>query len=104
MKTVPSLMEQIIAQEDAIANVAKEMSRFNNMFFLGRKYEYVVADEGSLKLKELSYIHSESYPAGELKHGPLALIEESFPCVLIAPHDGLFEQNMSSMAEIQSRK
>lgn len=104
IKSIPTLMENLLAQEDAIADISKKLADYKSMFFLWRKYQSVIADEGSLKLKELSYIHSESYPAGELKHGPLALIEESFPTVLLAPSDMLFDQNMSSMAEIQARK
>ena len=104
MKTLPILMEQVLSQDGEISDIARILSSSRNMFFLGRKYQYVIADEWSLKLKELSYIHSESYPAGELKHGPLALIEDSLPSVLLAPWDSLFEQNMSTMAEVQSRK
>ena len=68
MKAMPTLMENILSQEENIATVSKKLADCSSMFFLGRKYQYVIADEGSLKLKELSYIHSESYPAGELKH------------------------------------
>lgn len=104
VQKIPTYIEEILGQSDHIQSIAKELSGYKNEFFLGRYYQYPIATEWSLKLKEISYIHSESYPAGELKHGPLALIEESVPSILLIPHDEHYEQNLSSMAEIQSRK
>ena len=76
----------------------------NNFLYLGRKYNFPVALEGALKLKELSYIHAEGYSAGEMKHGPLALIDENFPCFVIAPSDSVYEKVVSSIEEIRARK
>lgn len=100
---IPSLMEQVLAQEAHIKTIAKDFAQYQHMFFLGRQIQFPIAQEGSLKLKEISYIHSEAYPAGELKHGPLALIDEACPTVLLTPKDELYYENMSSLAEIQSR-
>ena len=104
IQKIPTYIEHILDQSAMIQSIAKELSWYKNAFFLGRYYQYPIATEGSLKLKEISYIHSESYPAGELKHGPLALIEESVPSILLMPHDEHYEQNLSSLSEIQSRK
>lgn len=103
MKEIPNAMEEVLAHEEDIKKIAHELAAFKHVFFLGRGYQVPVADEGSLKLKEISYIHSESYPAGELKHGPLALVDANFPSVLLAPGDALFDQNMSSLAEVKAR-
>ncbi len=75
-----------------------------NFFFLGRKYNFPVALEGALKLKEVSYAHAEGYSAGELKHGPLALIDEHFPSIVIAPRDSVYEKMISNMQEIKARR
>jgi len=103
-KKIPDKMNEITQNLEQIKLVAKEIAKYKNAFFLWRNYQAAIAQEASLKLKEVSYIHSEAYPAGELKHGSLALIEESFPSILFSPNDYLYEQNMSSMAEIQARK
>lgn len=103
LKKIPELMQEILEQKDEIQKIAIELTEFENMFFLGRKYQAYIADEGSLKMKEITYIHTESYPAGELKHWPLALIQENFPTIFLAPDDFLLEQNLSSISEIQAR-
>jgi len=103
LKKIPNQMEQILLLKDEIKIIAKDLAKYKNLFYLGRNLQYPVAMEWSLKLKEISYIHSEAYPAGELKHGSLALIQQDFPSVLIAPDDFLFDQNMSSMEEVQAR-
>ncbi len=74
-----------------------------NAFFLGRKFQCPVAFEGAIKLKEISYVHAEGYGAGEMKHGPIALIDDSFPRIILAPHDSLFEKTKSNMQEIRAR-
>ncbi len=101
LNKIPTLMQNILDQKSEIQKIAKEVCTFKNIFYLWRNLQLPVADEGSLKLKEISYLHTESYPAWELKHGPLALIEESFLSILICPEDLVFEQNMSSLAEFE---
>jgi len=105
LKTIPSQIDQILQKEkiNEIKTIAKQLTNYKNLFYLWKNIEFPVAMEGSLKLKEISYIHSEAYPTGELKHGSLALIQEDFPCIIIAPNDFLFQQNMSSLSEIKAR-
>lgn len=101
---IPDLMQQTLDLNQDIKQIAHQLHTHQHMFFLGRHVMAHIAREWALKLKEISYIHAESYPTGELKHGPLALIEETFPSVLLAPHNEHFALNMSSLSEIQSRK
>ena len=86
-----------------IIKIAKDIYQKDDMFFLGRGIDYPVAMEGSLKLKEISYIHSESYPAGELKHGPIALIDDAFPVISIITDEVLAEKTISNIQEVISR-
>ncbi len=104
LQTIPQKITDIINQTDTIRNIARQISQYKNMFFLGRAWQYPIACEWSLKMKEISYIHSESYPAGELKHGPLALIDENVPSIILVPNDEHEAHNISSIAEIQARK
>lgn len=97
------MIEDILADTANIRNIAQELMKYNDFFFLGRHYQLPIAHESSLKLKEISYLHSESYPSGELKHGPLALIDPKIPSVLFVPHDLMFEKNISSIQEINAR-
>ena len=83
--------------------MAKEFLKAKGSMFLGRGSSYPIALEGALKLKELSYLHAEGYPAGEMKHGPLALIEEGLPVIIIAPKDKYFEKTLSNMQEVIAR-
>ncbi len=103
-KKVPEYIESILSQAAEIKTIAKELSKYSNFFFLWRHYQLPIASEWSLKLKEISYLHSESYGAGELKHWPLALIQEDFPTIMIMPSDVLFDKNISTMQEIRARK
>lgn len=103
LSKVPIMIEDILADTANIRNIAKEISKYSNFFFLGRQYQLPIARESSLKLKEITYLHSESYPSGELKHGPLALIDKNIPSVLFAPNDLMFEKNVSSIQEIKAR-
>jgi len=103
LSKVPIMIEDILADSDNIRELAQEIAEYKNFFYLGRHYQLPIAREWSLKLKEITYLHSESYPTGELKHGPLALIEWSIPSVLLAPHDLMFEKNLSSIQEIKAR-
>src|SRR5207237_6856032 len=83
--------------------LAREIAKSKDVLYLGRGTSYPLALEGALKLKEISYIHAEGYAAGELKHGPIALIDENMPVVVIAPHDGVFEKTVSNMQEVAAR-
>jgi glucosamine--fructose-6-phosphate aminotransferase (isomerizing) len=93
----------VLALEPQIIAWAEEFARRENALFLGRGLHYPIALEGALKLKEISYIHAEAYPAGELKHGPLALVTEQMPVVTVAPRDALVEKLKSNMQEVRAR-
>lgn len=101
---IPEKVRKILEQKDAIKKVAEKYSGFRDFLFIGRKYSYPVAFEGALKLKEVSYVHAEGYGAGEMKHGPIAMIDENFPTVAIAPLDSVYEKTMSNVQEIKTRK
>ncbi|EKD76198.1 MAG: hypothetical protein ACD_43C00196G0002 [uncultured bacterium] len=100
---LPEKVKTVLAQADAISVLAKQYSGYRDFFFLGRKYNFPVAYEGALKLKEISYLHAEGYGAGDLKHGPIALIDENFPSIMIAPQDSVYEKMMSNMQEVKAR-
>ena len=100
---LPGDVEAILCHADAIHTVAEALMPKTNVIFLGRGYQYPVAMEGALKLKEISYIHAEAYPAGELKHGPLALVNEDLPVVAVAPNDRLLQKLQANMKEVQAR-
>lgn len=104
LEKIPSLIEQILDQTDAIKSIAEELSAYKDYFFLGRHYHVPIATESSLKFKEITYLHSEAYPAGELKHGPLALIDEKIPTIVFVPHDAMYEKNLSTIQEVKARK
>jgi glucosamine--fructose-6-phosphate aminotransferase (isomerizing) len=103
MRHLPSAIASVLALEPQIIAWAEEFARKENALFLGRGMHYPIALEGALKLKEISYIHAEAYPAGELKHGPLALVTEEMPVVTIAPNDALIEKLKSNMQEVRAR-
>ncbi len=103
LSKVPIMIEDILADTATIREVATTLSKYKNFFFLGRHYQLPIARESSLKLKEITYLHSESYPSWELKHWPLALIDKNIPSVLFAPNDLMFEKNTSSLQEIKAR-
>jgi glucosamine--fructose-6-phosphate aminotransferase (isomerizing) len=100
---IPEKMEKIFALEEGIKILAYKIKDAKNIFYLGRKFSYPVALEGALKMKEISYIHSEAYQAGEMKHGPLALIEENFPVIFIAPKDSIYQKSLSNIEEVKAR-
>ena len=100
---IPAQIASVIAREAEFAKVAERLVRARNVCYIGRGTNYPIALEGALKLKEISYVHAEAYPAGELKHGPLALIDRSVPTVVIAPRDRWFEKTTSNMQEIAAR-
>jgi glutamine---fructose-6-phosphate transaminase (isomerizing) len=97
-------MRTILSQAKEIKRIARKYYKYNNFLYLGRKYNYPVALEGALKLKEVSYIHAEGYGAGEMKHGPLAMIDSNFPSLVIIPSDGMYEKVVNSIQEIKARK
>jgi len=103
LATAPRLVAEALAMEPAMAGAARDLSRARDILFLGRGAMYPLALEGALKLKELSYIHAEGYASGELKHGPIALIDEHVPVICFAPYDGVFEKTISNMHEVMAR-
>ena len=103
MRHLPVALQAVLALEPQIISWAEDFARMENALFLGRGLHYPIALEGALKLKEISYIHAEAYPAGELKHGPLALITSSMPVVTVAPNDALLEKLKSNMQEVRAR-
>lgn len=104
LEALPAQVEQILAQEDAIAALARGLAATQNAYFVGRATALPIAMEGALKLKEVSYIHAESYPASELKHGPLALVGPDTPTVVLLPRDDLYAKNLATIEEIRARR
>jgi glucosamine--fructose-6-phosphate aminotransferase (isomerizing) len=103
LRQMPEIVEKSLELKDDIVDIASEIAQQDNALFLGRGMFYPIAMEGALKLKEISYIHAEAYPAGELKHGPLALIDERMPVVAIAPEHELAEKLVSNLEEVKAR-
>jgi glutamine---fructose-6-phosphate transaminase (isomerizing) len=99
----PRLANQVLKLEPQIEKIAHDLAKVDHVLYLGRDTSFPIALEGALKLKELSYIHAEGYAAGELKHGPIALIDEKMPVVVLAPHDNVFEKTVSNMQEVAAR-
>jgi glucosamine--fructose-6-phosphate aminotransferase (isomerizing) len=104
MHRLPGQIRQVLDRAEEIEAIAEEFKRASNFLYLGRGYNFPVALEGALKLKEISYIHAEGYPAAEMKHGPIALIDEMMPVVFIAPHDSVFDKVTSNIQEVKARK
>jgi glucosamine--fructose-6-phosphate aminotransferase (isomerizing) len=104
LEAVPAQMAELLSQHDHVAAIARKYHLARDFFFVGRQYQFPVALEGALKLKEISYLHAEGYPAAELKHGPIAMIDEHTPTVVLAPADGLMEKTASNLQEIRARK
>ncbi|MFA5993589.1 MAG: glutamine--fructose-6-phosphate transaminase (isomerizing) [Parcubacteria group bacterium] len=100
---LPEKIKKTLELDDQIKDIAKKYSKATSFAFLGRKYNHPVAFEGAIKLKELSYIHAEGFPAGEMKHGPIAMIDENFPSFYFIPQDSVYEKNISNMQEIKAR-
>ncbi len=103
MQDIPAKIEEILKLNDEIEKIAEEFKDAKNFLYLGRGYNFPVALEGALKLKEISYIHAEGYPAAEMKHGPIALIDENMPAVFIAPQDAIYEKVVSNIEEVKAR-
>ena len=104
LSLIPDKIEHILSQDETIKAFSKTFTYAQNFIYLGRGYNYPVAMEGALKLKEISYIHAEGYPAAEMKHGPIALISHDMPVVVIAPHSDTYEKVVSNIQEIKARK
>jgi glucosamine--fructose-6-phosphate aminotransferase (isomerizing) len=104
LHALPGQVKQILDRAEEIEALAEEFKRAQNFLYLGRGYNFPTALEGALKLKEISYIHAEGYPAAEMKHGPIALIDEMMPAVFVAPHDAVFEKIVSNVQEVKARK
>jgi glucosamine--fructose-6-phosphate aminotransferase (isomerizing) len=103
LAALPKLIEDVLAYDKQIEKIAREYKDASNFLYLGRGYNFPAALEGALKLKEISYIHAEGYPAAEMKHGPIALIDENMPVVVIATNKGHYEKIVSNVQEIKSR-
>ncbi|RUM97938.1 glutamine--fructose-6-phosphate transaminase (isomerizing) [Pseudaminobacter arsenicus] len=103
LSEAPRYANQVLKLDQQIEKLARELSSYKHVLYLGRDTNYPLAMEGALKLKEISYIHAEGYAAGELKHGPIALIDENMPVIVIAPHDRIFEKTVSNMQEVAAR-
>lgn len=104
LQAIPAKLKKILASTSRIRAVARKYSKFTDFLFLGRQFNFPIALEGALKLKEISYIHADSYPSAEMKHGPIALISPEFPSVFVVPRDAMYEKNMSNIEEIKARK
>ncbi|MDD3288445.1 MAG: glutamine--fructose-6-phosphate transaminase (isomerizing) [Alphaproteobacteria bacterium] len=103
LREIPAHINEVLREEEKICELAKSFVDKNHALYLGRGALYPLALEGALKLKEISYIHAEGYPAGEMKHGPIALIDENMPIVVLSPHDRLFEKTASNIQEVSAR-
>ena len=104
LNELPGKVQSVLDQQDEIAAVAKKYAQYRSMFFIGRTSAYPMAQEGALKLKEVSYIHAEAYPASELKHGPLALVNADMPVVVVLPDNELLDKSMSALEEVKARE
>lgn len=103
IKELPNKIEKVLENIEDVKSLAEKYSKYSDMFFLGRNLMFPIAMEGSLKMKEITYKHSESYPSGELKHGPLSLVDENFPSVLLNPKGKHYDKNISTLKEVKAR-
>lgn len=104
LESIPKLIEKTLKTNDAVYKIAEQYKDVSNCLFLGRGVSFPVALEGALKLKEISYIHAEGYPAAEMKHGPIALIDKNMPVIVVAPHDNIYDKVISNICEIKARQ
>jgi len=104
LEKLPDQIRETLQESERIRELAQRYCGFSHFLYIGRKYQYPIALEGALKLKEIAYIHAEGYAAGEMKHGPIALIDPAFPTMAIAPEDGSYEKVISNMQEIRARE
>jgi glucosamine--fructose-6-phosphate aminotransferase (isomerizing) len=103
LQAMPDAIRAALQCHDQVADIARKYQSATNMLYLGRQYLYPMALEGALKLKEISYIHAEGYPAAEMKHGPIALVDENTPSVFLVPHGSVYDKVMSNLEEIKAR-
>jgi glucosamine--fructose-6-phosphate aminotransferase (isomerizing) len=103
LRAIPDAVRRALSCHDAVRRIAKRYSQVANFLYMGRQYLYPVALEGALKLKEISYIHAEGYPAAEMKHGPIALVDEETPSVFLLPRGAIFDKVMSNLEEVKAR-
>jgi glucosamine--fructose-6-phosphate aminotransferase (isomerizing) len=104
LQQISQILRFILDQNDTIKKISEKYQKHRNFFYLGRKYNMPIALEGALKLKEISYVHAEGYGAGEMKHGPIAMIDENFPSIVISPLDSVYDKNISTIEEIKARR
>ena len=104
LAVIPEKIKKMLELNDRISELSRSFTYARNFLYLGRGYSYPVALEGALKLKEISYIHAEGYPAAEMKHGPIALIDSDMPVVVIAPRDDMYKKVLSNIQEIKARR
>lgn len=104
LNNIPAKVQRILDNKESIAAFATLLAQYDNMIYLGRGFNFPIALEGALKMKEITYIHAEGYPAAEMKHGPIALVDENTPVIFIAPKDGTYEKIISNMQEVKARK
>ena len=104
LQTIPRKLKKILAGDPHLRRIARKYHKATDFLYMGRQYNFPVALEGALKLKEISYIHAEGYPSAEMKHGPIALISPDFPSVFVVPRDAMYDKNMSNVEEIKARK
>ncbi len=104
IRTIPDLVHRTLACDDQVRRIAEKYAHANNFLYMGRQYHYPVALEGALKLKEISYIHAEGYPAAEMKHGPIALVDPQTPSVFLMPHGPIYDKVMSNLMEVKARR
>jgi glucosamine--fructose-6-phosphate aminotransferase (isomerizing) len=104
LEAIPDKIQLVLKQNDHIRRIAEKYRRANDFLFLGRQFNYPIALEGALKLKEISYIHAEGYPSAEMKHGPIALISPEVPSVFVCPRDAVYEKTFSNIEEIKARR
>jgi len=103
LRQLPGVLNLALGIEDRVRDIASDLSKARDILFLGRGAMYPLAMEGALKLKEISYIHAEAYASGELKHGPIALVDPAVPVIVMAPRDALFDKTISNMQEVMAR-
>ncbi|MDP2650837.1 MAG: glutamine--fructose-6-phosphate transaminase (isomerizing) [bacterium] len=103
LQRLPALMDKILTQQNLIKELADKYADYDDLLYLGRKYNYPVALEGALKIKEIAYVHAEGYASGEMKHGPIALVDKQFPSIVIVPQDSVYAKNLSNIEELKAR-
>ena len=104
LKELPDAVQKVLDQHESIKEIAEKYGDYKDVMYIGRKFHAPIAYEGSLKLKEVTYIHSEAYAGGELKHGSIALLDENFPVIALVPEDDVYEKMVSNVEEVRARK